>query len=107
MDESGFELVTANRNYGHSQKGEKCIKIERFIPDNRGPLHGTDEWDRPEAHHLSRWCAEGSGAGCTRNQDPEVRMRVAADEDADVTDEDLGDPDHGEAHGRTSRWADN
>ena len=71
-----------------------------YIADNRGPLHRTNEWDRPEAHHLSRWCAEGSGAGCTRNQDPEVLMRGAADEDADVTDEDLGDPDHGEAHGR-------
>ncbi|CAC5368339.1 unnamed protein product [Mytilus coruscus] len=32
MDESGFKLVTANRNYGHSQKGEQCIEIGRFIP---------------------------------------------------------------------------
>ncbi|XP_076085963.1 uncharacterized protein LOC143056700 [Mytilus galloprovincialis] len=31
MDESGFKLVTTNRNYGHSKKGEQCIEIGRFI----------------------------------------------------------------------------
>ena len=32
MDESGFKVVVANKNYGHSEKGKPCVEIGRYHP---------------------------------------------------------------------------
>ena len=33
FDESGFKVSTANRHYGHSKKGEKCIEMVKYHQD--------------------------------------------------------------------------
>lgn len=32
MDESGFKVTSANRQYGHSEKGKPCIEISKYHP---------------------------------------------------------------------------
>lgn len=39
MDESGFKKVTAHRNYGYSERGQRCFEVSRYAPSPNSTLN--------------------------------------------------------------------
>ena len=39
FDESGFKLTNAQKNYGHSQTGERCVEVGRLIENPNTTLN--------------------------------------------------------------------